>query len=79
MRCTVCHQEYKQIDMVDNYFVKDTSEATSTSVENSTQVSISSVILIWLEHNNLSISPTNLALVNNWFKMLKIRINPVSP
>uniref|UniRef100_A0A8C2HLL7 E3 ubiquitin-protein ligase TRIM33 n=1 Tax=Cyprinus carpio TaxID=7962 RepID=A0A8C2HLL7_CYPCA len=38
MRCTVCHQEYKQIDMVDNYFVKDTSEATSTSVENSTQV-----------------------------------------
>lgn len=40
MRCTVCHQEYKQIDMVDNYFVKDTSEATSTSVENSTQVSI---------------------------------------
>lgn len=45
MRCTVCHQEYKQIDMVDNYFVKDTSEATSTSVENSTQVSISSVIL----------------------------------
>ncbi|RXN37713.1 E3 ubiquitin- ligase TRIM33 isoform X1 [Labeo rohita] len=38
MRCTVCHQEYKQIDMVDNYFVKDTSEATNTSVENSTQV-----------------------------------------
>uniref|UniRef100_A0A671MRK4 E3 ubiquitin-protein ligase TRIM33 n=1 Tax=Sinocyclocheilus anshuiensis TaxID=1608454 RepID=A0A671MRK4_9TELE len=38
MRCTVCHQEYKQIDMVDNYFVKDTSEATSTSVENATQV-----------------------------------------
>uniref|UniRef100_A0A672NE94 E3 ubiquitin-protein ligase TRIM33 n=1 Tax=Sinocyclocheilus grahami TaxID=75366 RepID=A0A672NE94_SINGR len=38
MRCTVCHQEYKQIDIVDNYFVKDTSEATSTSVENSTQV-----------------------------------------
>ncbi|XP_077079736.1 E3 ubiquitin-protein ligase TRIM33 isoform X2 [Siphateles boraxobius] len=38
MRCMVCHQEYKQIDMVDNYFVKDTSEATSTSVENSTQV-----------------------------------------
>uniref|UniRef100_A0A672MIV1 E3 ubiquitin-protein ligase TRIM33 n=1 Tax=Sinocyclocheilus grahami TaxID=75366 RepID=A0A672MIV1_SINGR len=38
MRCAVCHQEYKQIDMVDNYFVKDTSEATSTSVENATQV-----------------------------------------
>ncbi|XP_051964805.1 E3 ubiquitin-protein ligase TRIM33-like isoform X2 [Xyrauchen texanus] len=38
MRCTVCLQEYKQTDMVDNYFVKDTSEATSNSVENSTQV-----------------------------------------
>ncbi|XP_076133447.1 E3 ubiquitin-protein ligase TRIM33 isoform X2 [Alosa pseudoharengus] len=38
MRCAVCHQEYKQIDIVDNYFVKDTSEASNTSVENSMQV-----------------------------------------
>uniref|UniRef100_A0A8B9HVI8 E3 ubiquitin-protein ligase TRIM33 n=1 Tax=Astyanax mexicanus TaxID=7994 RepID=A0A8B9HVI8_ASTMX len=38
MRCTVCYQEYKQTDMVDNYFVKDTTEASSTSTEKSTQV-----------------------------------------
>ncbi|TRY82436.1 hypothetical protein DNTS_007886 [Danionella cerebrum] len=38
MRCVICHQEYKQIDMVDNYFVKDTTEAASTSVENAAQV-----------------------------------------
>ncbi|XP_047679025.1 E3 ubiquitin-protein ligase TRIM33 isoform X2 [Tachysurus fulvidraco] len=38
MRCTVCYQDYKQIDMVDNYFVKDTTEASSTSTEKSTQV-----------------------------------------
>ncbi|GAA6100953.1 E3 ubiquitin-protein ligase TRIM33 isoform X1 [Tachysurus ichikawai] len=38
MRCTVCYQDYKQIDMVDNYFVKDTTEASSTSTEKSMQV-----------------------------------------
>ncbi|XP_062855196.1 E3 ubiquitin-protein ligase TRIM33 isoform X2 [Trichomycterus rosablanca] len=38
MRCTVCFQDYKQIDMVDNYFVKDSSEVSSTSTEKSTQV-----------------------------------------
>ncbi|KAL4648343.1 E3 ubiquitin-protein ligase TRIM33 [Arapaima gigas] len=38
MRCTVCHQDYKQSDLVDNYFVKDTSEASSSSDEKSTQV-----------------------------------------
>ncbi|XP_063064764.1 E3 ubiquitin-protein ligase TRIM33 isoform X3 [Engraulis encrasicolus] len=38
MRCAVCHQDYKQPDIIDNYFVKDTSEASNTSVENSTQV-----------------------------------------
>ncbi|KAK3540457.1 hypothetical protein QTP70_031008 [Hemibagrus guttatus] len=38
MRCTVCYQDYKQIDMVDNYFVKDTTEASSISTEKSTQV-----------------------------------------
>ncbi|XP_072537555.1 E3 ubiquitin-protein ligase TRIM33 isoform X2 [Salminus brasiliensis] len=38
MRCTVCYQEYKQTDMVDNYFVKDTTEVSSTSTEKSTQV-----------------------------------------
>uniref|UniRef100_A0AAY4DMX3 RING-type E3 ubiquitin transferase n=2 Tax=Denticeps clupeoides TaxID=299321 RepID=A0AAY4DMX3_9TELE len=38
MRCAVCHQDYKQSDIIDNYFVKDTSETSSTSVENSLQV-----------------------------------------
>lgn len=34
----VCHQDYKQSDIIDNYFVKDTSESTSTSNEKSAQV-----------------------------------------
>ncbi|XP_078110573.1 E3 ubiquitin-protein ligase TRIM33 isoform X5 [Sander vitreus] len=38
MRCTVCHQDYKQSDIIDNYFVKDTTEATSTSDEKAAQV-----------------------------------------
>ncbi|XP_041801514.1 E3 ubiquitin-protein ligase TRIM33 isoform X3 [Chelmon rostratus] len=38
MRCSVCHQDYKQSDIIDNYFVKDTTEATSTSDEKSAQV-----------------------------------------
>ncbi|XP_035237028.1 E3 ubiquitin-protein ligase TRIM33 isoform X1 [Anguilla anguilla] len=38
MRCSVCLQDYKQSDIVDNYFVKDTSEASSGSDENSSQV-----------------------------------------
>ncbi|KAJ8371274.1 hypothetical protein SKAU_G00113020 [Synaphobranchus kaupii] len=38
MRCTVCLQDYKQSDIVDNYFVKDTSEASGGSDENSSQV-----------------------------------------
>ncbi|XP_077434356.1 E3 ubiquitin-protein ligase TRIM33 isoform X2 [Vanacampus margaritifer] len=38
MRCSVCHQDYKQIDIVDNCFVKDTSEGTSTSDEKAAQV-----------------------------------------
>ncbi|XP_023687160.1 E3 ubiquitin-protein ligase TRIM33 isoform X2 [Paramormyrops kingsleyae] len=38
MRCTVCHQDYKQNDLVDNYFVKDTSEGSCGSDENSVQV-----------------------------------------
>ncbi|KAM3617217.1 uncharacterized protein V6R79_003459 [Siganus canaliculatus] len=38
MRCTVCHQDCKQSDIIDNYFVKDTTEATSTSDEKSAQV-----------------------------------------
>ncbi|XP_051915678.1 E3 ubiquitin-protein ligase TRIM33 isoform X2 [Hippocampus zosterae] len=38
MRCSVCHQDYKQNDIVANYFVKDTSEATSTSDEKAAQV-----------------------------------------
>ncbi|XP_051282088.1 E3 ubiquitin-protein ligase TRIM33 isoform X2 [Dicentrarchus labrax] len=38
MRCSVCHQDYKQSDLIDNYFVKDTTEATSTSDEKAAQV-----------------------------------------
>ncbi|MBN3307003.1 TRI33 ligase, partial [Amia calva] len=38
MRCPVCRQEYKQTDLVDNYFVKDTSEVSNGSSENSSQV-----------------------------------------
>ncbi|XP_061623006.1 E3 ubiquitin-protein ligase TRIM33 isoform X3 [Phyllopteryx taeniolatus] len=38
MRCSVCHQDYKQNDIVDNYFVKDTSEAAITSDEKAAQV-----------------------------------------
>ncbi|KAM8830908.1 E3 ubiquitin-protein ligase TRIM33 isoform 1-T1 [Synchiropus picturatus] len=38
MRCAVCHQDYKQSDIIDNYFVKDTSESTNTSDEKSAQV-----------------------------------------
>ncbi|KAI9531160.1 hypothetical protein NQZ68_000655 [Dissostichus eleginoides] len=38
MRCTVCQQDYKQSDIIDNYFVKDTSDATSTSDEKAAQV-----------------------------------------
>lgn len=39
MRCSVCHQDYKQSDIIDNYFVKDTTEATSTADEKAAQVS----------------------------------------
>uniref|UniRef100_A0A8C8DXU6 RING-type E3 ubiquitin transferase n=1 Tax=Oryzias sinensis TaxID=183150 RepID=A0A8C8DXU6_9TELE len=38
MRCSICHQDYKQTDIIDNYFVKDTSEATSTADEKAAQV-----------------------------------------
>lgn len=38
MRCSVCHQDYKQSDIIDNYFVKDTTEASSTSDEKAAQV-----------------------------------------
>ncbi|XP_034732427.1 E3 ubiquitin-protein ligase TRIM33 isoform X4 [Etheostoma cragini] len=38
MRCSVCHQDYKQSDIIDNYFVKDTTEATSASDEKAAQV-----------------------------------------
>lgn len=38
MRCAVCHQDCKQSDIIDNYFVKDTTEATSTSDEKAAQV-----------------------------------------
>uniref|UniRef100_A0A8C4SUG3 RING-type E3 ubiquitin transferase n=1 Tax=Erpetoichthys calabaricus TaxID=27687 RepID=A0A8C4SUG3_ERPCA len=38
MRCPVCRQDFKQTDVVDNYFVKDTSEVSGGSDENSAQV-----------------------------------------
>lgn len=38
MRCSVCHQDYKQSDIIDNHFVKDTTEATNTSDEKAAQV-----------------------------------------
>uniref|UniRef100_H3CIX7 RING-type E3 ubiquitin transferase n=1 Tax=Tetraodon nigroviridis TaxID=99883 RepID=H3CIX7_TETNG len=38
MRCAVCHQDCKQSDIIDNYFVKDTTEATGTSDEKAAQV-----------------------------------------
>uniref|UniRef100_A0A2K6GQB0 Ectodermin homolog n=1 Tax=Propithecus coquereli TaxID=379532 RepID=A0A2K6GQB0_PROCO len=41
IRCPVCRQECRQIDLVDNYFVKDTSEAPSSSDEKSEQVCFS--------------------------------------
>uniref|UniRef100_A0A672JFP7 RING-type E3 ubiquitin transferase n=1 Tax=Salarias fasciatus TaxID=181472 RepID=A0A672JFP7_SALFA len=38
MRCSVCHQDYKQSDIIDNYFVKDTTEATSKSDDKASKV-----------------------------------------
>ncbi|XP_040508656.1 E3 ubiquitin-protein ligase TRIM33 isoform X3 [Gallus gallus] len=38
IRCPICRQECRQIDLVDNYFVKDTSETPSSSDEKSEQV-----------------------------------------
>ncbi|KAM5182064.1 E3 ubiquitin-protein ligase TRIM33 isoform 3-T3 [Mantella aurantiaca] len=38
IRCPVCRQECRQIDLVDNYFVKDTSDSPSSTDEKSEQV-----------------------------------------
>ncbi|CAN9515815.1 unnamed protein product [Ophioblennius macclurei] len=38
MRCSVCHQDYKQSDIIDNYFVKDTTEATNKSDDKASKV-----------------------------------------
>ncbi|XP_064425298.1 E3 ubiquitin-protein ligase TRIM33 isoform X2 [Latimeria chalumnae] len=38
IRCPVCRQECRQIDLVDNYFVKDTSDAPNNCDEKSGQV-----------------------------------------
>lgn len=46
IRCPVCRQECRQIDLVDNYFVKDTSEAPSSSDEKSEQVCFSIFLYI---------------------------------
>lgn len=50
MRCKICHQDYKQTDIIDNYFVKDTTEATSTSDEKAAQVPQS----VWLASKNIN-------------------------
>lgn len=50
MRCTICHQDYKQTDIIDNYFVKDTTEATSTADEKAAQVPQS----VWLAYKNIN-------------------------
>ena len=46
IRCPVCRQECRQIDLVDNYFVKDTSETPSSSDEKSEQVCVSIFLYI---------------------------------
>ncbi|XP_032893615.1 transcription intermediary factor 1-alpha isoform X1 [Amblyraja radiata] len=38
IRCPVCHQECRQPDIIDNYFVKDTAEVPSSTDENFNQV-----------------------------------------
>lgn len=38
IRCPVCRQECRQIDLVDNYFVKDSTDGSNNSDENSCQV-----------------------------------------
>lgn len=38
IKCAVCHQDCKQIDIIENYFVKDTTEASSTLDETAAQV-----------------------------------------
>ncbi|XP_069797606.1 E3 ubiquitin-protein ligase TRIM33 isoform X2 [Narcine bancroftii] len=38
IRCPVCRQECRQIDLVDNYFVKDSTEVANNSDEKSCQV-----------------------------------------
>ncbi|XP_078273109.1 transcription intermediary factor 1-alpha-like isoform X2 [Rhinoraja longicauda] len=38
IRCPVCHQECRQPDIIDNYFVKDTPEVPSSTDENFNQV-----------------------------------------
>uniref|UniRef100_UPI00398F0D73 E3 ubiquitin-protein ligase TRIM33 isoform X2 n=1 Tax=Pristiophorus japonicus TaxID=55135 RepID=UPI00398F0D73 len=38
IRCPVCRQECRQIDLVDNYFVKDSTEGANNSDEKSCQV-----------------------------------------
>uniref|UniRef100_A0A8C5LNG9 E3 ubiquitin-protein ligase TRIM33 n=1 Tax=Leptobrachium leishanense TaxID=445787 RepID=A0A8C5LNG9_9ANUR len=38
IRCPVCRQECRQIDLVDNYFVKDANESSNSTDEKSEQV-----------------------------------------
>ncbi|XP_064417726.1 transcription intermediary factor 1-alpha isoform X2 [Latimeria chalumnae] len=41
VRCPVCNQECAQKDIIENYFVKDTAEVPSSTVEKSNQVCVS--------------------------------------
>lgn len=40
IRCPICGQEYAERHIIDNFFVKDTTEVPSSTVEKSNQVSV---------------------------------------
>lgn len=43
IRCPVCSQECAERHIIDNFFVKDTTEVPSSTVEKSNQVSVLSL------------------------------------
>lgn len=38
IRCPVCHQECMEVEVLDNFFAKDTMEVPSSTVEKTSQV-----------------------------------------
>lgn len=38
VRCPVCMQECREVDILDNFFVKDSAEVPSSTVEKTSQV-----------------------------------------